>query len=196
MVEPLRTGRSGFTHLLVAVDKFTKWIKAKPIKNLHSSTAISFITELIFRYGVPHSIITDNGSNFDSDEFRVFCASQGTRVDYTSVSHPQSNGQVERANGLILQGLKLRLMRDLKHAAGAWVTELPSVLWGLRTTPNRSTDQIPFFMVYGAEAVLPSDLLHNAPRVELFSEAKAEQACQDAVDILDKEGALIWSTIY
>ena len=198
MVGPLRTGRSGFTHVLVAVDKFTKWIEAKPIKNLDAGTAVSFIRELIFRYGVPHSIITDNGSNFDSEEFRAFCTSQGTRVDYASVAHPQSNGQAERANGLILKGLKPRLMRDLKHAAGAWVDELPSVLWGLRTTPNRSTGRTPFFLVYGAEAVLPSDLLHNAPRVELYTEAEAEQARQDAVDLLEEERemALIRSTIY
>ena len=76
-------------------------------------------------------------------------------------------------------------MRGLKHAAGAWVDELPSVLWGLRTTPNRSTGRTPFFLVYGAEAVLSSDLLHNAPRVELFTEAEAEQARQDAVDLLE-----------
>ena len=86
--------------------KFAKWIEAKPIKNLDAGTAVSFIGELIFRYGVPHSIITDNGSNFDSEEFRAFCTSQGTRVDYASVAHPQSNGQAERANGLILKGLK------------------------------------------------------------------------------------------
>ena len=88
MVGPLRTGRGGFMHVLVAVDKFTKWIEAKPIKNLDACTAISFIRELIFRYGVPHSIITDKGSNFDSDKFRAFCASQSTRVDYASVAHP------------------------------------------------------------------------------------------------------------
>ena len=53
-------------------------------------------------------------------------------------------------------------------------------------------------MVYGAEAVLPSDLLHNAPRVELFSEAEAEQVCKDAVDHLEEEReiALIRPTIY
>lgn len=88
IVGPLRTGRSGFTHVLVAVDKFTKWIEAKPIKNLEASTTVSFIRELTFRYGVPHNIITDNGSNFDSDEFRAFWASQGTQVDYASVTHP------------------------------------------------------------------------------------------------------------
>ena len=89
-------------------------------------------------------------------------------------------------------------MRHLKHAAGAWVDELPSVLWGLRTTPNRSTGRTPFFLVYGAEAILLSDLLRNAPRVDLFSEEEAEQAWQDAVDLLEEERemALIWSTIY
>ena len=89
-------------------------------------------------------------------------------------------------------------MRDPKHTAGAWVDELPSVLWGLRTTPNRSTGRTPFFLVYGAEAVLPSDLLHNAPRVELYTEDEAEQARQDAVDLLEEERemAMIRSTIY
>ena len=70
----------------------------------------------------------------------------GTKVNFASVAHPQSNGQVERANGLILKGIKRRLMRELKEAAGAWVDELPSVLWGLRTTPNRSTRATPFFL--------------------------------------------------
>ena len=130
--------------------------------------------------------------------FKGFCASQGIRVDFPSVVHPQSNGQAERANGLILQGLKPRLLREVGRAAGAWVTELPSVLWGLRTTPNRSTGRSPFFLVYGEEAVLPSDLLHNAPRVELFSEAEAKQARQDGVDLLEEERemALTRSTIY
>ncbi|XP_044950106.1 uncharacterized protein K02A2.6-like, partial [Hordeum vulgare subsp. vulgare] len=197
-VGPFKTGQGGYTHLLVAVDKFTKWIEGKPIKKLDASTAVKFIRDIISRFGVPHSIITDNGTNFDSDRFKGFCASQGIRVDFASVAHPQSNGQAERANGLILQGLKPRLLREVGHVAGAWVTELPSVLWGLRTTPNRSTGRSPFFLVYGAEAVLPSDLLHNAPRVELFSKAEAEQARQDGVDLLEEERemALTRSTIY
>ena len=89
-------------------------------------------------------------------------------------------------------------MRDLKHAAAAWVNELPSVLWGLRTTHNRSTGRTPFFLVYGVEAVLPSDLLHNAPRVELYSEDEAEQARQDTFDLLEEERemAMIRLTIY
>ena len=72
MVGPLRTGRSGFTHVLVAVDKFTKWIEAKPIKSLEASTTVSFVRELIFRYGVPHSIITDNGLNLIQKSSKLF----------------------------------------------------------------------------------------------------------------------------
>ena len=54
-------------------------------------------------------------------------------------------------------------MRDLEYAAGAWVIELPSILSGLRTTPNQLTGRTPFFLVYGAEVVLPSDLIHSPP---------------------------------
>ena len=106
MLGPLRTGTSGFTHLLVAVDKFTKWVEAKPIKSLDSATVINFIREIIFIFAVPHDIITDNGANFYSDEFHEFYHSKGTRVSYASVAHPHSNGQAERVNGMILLGLK------------------------------------------------------------------------------------------
>ena len=159
MVGPLKkSSRGGHTHLLVAVDKFTKWIEPVPITSSTATTAVNFIRTIIFRFGVPHSIITDNGINFTADEFKEFCAEQGIKLNYASVAHPQSNGQVEKANGLVCRGLKKRLLTPLKRAAGAWVEELPSVLWSLRTTPNRSTQYIHFFMVYGAEAVLPYDL--------------------------------------
>ena len=70
MVGPLRTGRSGFTHVLVAVDKFTKWIEAKPIKNLEASTAASFIRELIsdMVFRTVSSQITDRTSILTNSE--------------------------------------------------------------------------------------------------------------------------------
>jgi transposase InsO family protein len=80
---------------------------------------------------VPNSIITDNGTNFTSGEFQEFAKNLSIKVKYASVAHPKSNGQVEKANGLVCAGLKKRLLRPLKHAAGAWVEELPSVLWSL-----------------------------------------------------------------
>ncbi|XP_073353850.1 uncharacterized protein [Aegilops tauschii subsp. strangulata] len=70
------------------------------------SKAFTVISGQLFRESVTGVAQWYNDSNFDSDEFRAFCASQGMRVDYASVAHPQSNGQAERVNGLILQGLK------------------------------------------------------------------------------------------
>jgi hypothetical protein len=69
MVGPFKTVPQGFTHLLVTVDKFTKWIEAKPIKKLNGSSTIKFFNEIITRYGVPHSIITDKGTNFAKGVF-------------------------------------------------------------------------------------------------------------------------------
>ena len=85
----------------------------------------------------------------------------GIKLDYASVYHPQTNGQVERANGLIMSGIKPRLVRSLTESNTHWVEDLDSILWGLRTTPNRSTGYTPFFMVYGAEAVLHCDIIHD-----------------------------------
>ena len=153
------------THLLVAVDKFTKWVEAKPIKKLDGPTTTKFLKEIIFRYGYPHSIITDNGTNFAQGNMAEFCKEKGIQLELASVAHPQSNGQVERANQMLLQGVKPRLQVPLERMPGCWIEELPSELWGIRTSPNRSTGYTPFFMVYGAEAVLPSDLEFDSPRV-------------------------------
>jgi hypothetical protein len=87
-VGPFKTAPGGLTHLLVAVDKFTKWIKAKPIKKLDGSSTIKFFNEIIMRYGVPHSIITDNGTNFAKGVFAEFYSQKGIRLDLASVAHP------------------------------------------------------------------------------------------------------------
>ena len=83
----------------------------------------------------------------------------GTKLDYASVYHTQTNGQVERANGLIMSGIKPRLVRSLKESNTHWVEELDSVLWGLRTTPNRTTDTHHF---YGVRRRGSSALRHNS----------------------------------
>jgi hypothetical protein len=81
------------------------------------------------------------------------------------VAHPRSNGQVERANDMILQGLKPRIFNDLNKFGRRWLAELPSVIWSLRTTSSRAMGFTPFFLVYGAEAIMPTDLEYGSPRV-------------------------------
>jgi transposase InsO family protein len=186
-VGPLpKSSRGSHTYLLVAVDKFSKWIEAVPITNQEATTAVKFFESITCRYGVPNNIITDNDTNFTSGEFKEFAKELGIKIKYASLAHPKSNGQVEKANGLVCAGLKKRLLRPLKHAAGAWVEELPSVLWSLRTTPNSSTGYTPFFLLFGAEAVLPTDLRYCAPCVVAYVEEDAQTTLEYALNLLDE----------
>jgi hypothetical protein len=165
MVGPLRQAPGGFTHLLVAVDKFSKWIEARPIVNVRSEEAVSFFTDIIYRFGIPNTIITDNGSQFTGKKFLNFCDDNNIHVDWSAVAHPKTNGQVERAIDMILQGSKPRIFKWLNKFRARLVAELPSVLWSLRTTPCQATGFTPFFMVHGSEAVLPTDIDYDSPRV-------------------------------
>jgi transposase InsO family protein len=151
IVGPLRKAPGGYTHLLVAIDKFSKWVEVRPITNLRAEQDVTFFTDIVYHFGVPNSIITDNGSQFTGRKFLEFCDKFHIRVDWAAVAHPQTNGQVERANGMILQGLKPRIFDRLNKSGRKWLQELPAVVWSLRTTPSRATGFTPFFLVYGAE---------------------------------------------
>jgi transposase InsO family protein len=124
------------------------------------------LDELVHRYGLPHRIITDLGSNFNNHQFWECCENSGINVRYVSVAHPQANGQVERANGMVLDALKKRLHDAANSKGGKWIKELPNALWGLRTQPSKPTGQSPYFLVYGFEAICPADVMWDSPAVE------------------------------
>jgi hypothetical protein len=148
--KPHKSWPGGHVYMLMAVDKFTKWIEAAQVTTQDSTAAINFIKSIIFHFGVPHNIITDNGTDFTSKEFKNYCESMGIKLKFASVAHPKRNRQVKKANGLICNGIKKRLLAPLEKAKHAWVDELPSVLWSLRTTPNVATQETPLFLVHGA----------------------------------------------
>jgi hypothetical protein len=100
--------------------------------------------------------------------------------------HPKTNGQVEKENGLRCNGIKKRLLAPREKAKHAWVGELPSVLWSLRTTPNAATQGTLFFMVHGAEAVLLVEITHEAPRIAAYDKMTSTEALQDDIDALDE----------
>nr|AAX96256.1 retrotransposon protein, putative, Ty3-gypsy sub-class [Oryza sativa Japonica Group]ABA93298.1 retrotransposon protein, putative, Ty3-gypsy subclass [Oryza sativa Japonica Group] len=99
-----------------------------------------------------------------------YCIGLGVKICFASISHPQSNGQVERANGIVLQGIKTRVYDKLMSDDKKWVEELPSVLWAVRTTPTTSNKETTFFLVYGSEAMLPTELRHQSTRVQKYSD--------------------------
>jgi transposase InsO family protein len=195
---PLQKAPRGFTHLLVAIDKFSKWIEVRPLTSIRSEQAVVFFTNIIHRFGVPNSIITDNGTQFTGKKFLDFCKDHHIRVDWAAVAHPMTNGQVERANGMILQGLKLRIYNNLNKFGKRWIKELPSVVWSLRTTPSRATGFSPFFLVYGAEAILPTDLEYGSPRTKAYDDQSNQTSREDSLDQLEeaRDMALLHSTRY
>jgi hypothetical protein len=92
------------------VDKFTKWIEARPLAKIDSKQVISFVQDIVFRFEVPNSIITDNDTQFTREKFLDFCDDNNNWIELVAVPHPRTNGEVEHANGLILQGLKPRIL--------------------------------------------------------------------------------------
>jgi hypothetical protein len=198
MIGPFTTALGGFTHVLVAIDKFTKWIEYKPIAKLTSDRVVDFISDILHRFGFPNTIITDLGSNFTANQFWEFSENARIEVKYVSVAYPRANGQVERANGMIIDGLKKRLYDKNCKKGGKWIHELPHVVWELRTQPSKATGQTPFLLVYDSEAILPADIVWKSPRVEIYNEGEADKARQLESDAIKEARctALVQSARY
>jgi transposase InsO family protein len=186
MIGPLPTAPGGFNRVLVAIDKFTKWIEVKPVTCPKADRVLDFLDELVHHYGLPHRIITDLGSNFNNHQFWEYCENSGIDVRYVSVAHPRANGQVERTNGMVLDTLKKRLHNAANSKGVKWIKELPNALWGLRTQPSKPTGQSPYFLVYGSEAILPADVMWDSPAVEHYDEGVSEDSRRVDIDGLEE----------
>ena len=159
--------------MYVATDRFTKWLEVEAVRKV-TGPAVKFFKGLVCRFGVPNRVITDNGTQFTSHIFMQYIEDLGSKVCFTSVAHPRSNGQAERANAEVLRGLRTKTFDSLRKSGRRWIDEVPAVLWSIRTTPNRATGQTPFALVYGAEAVLPTELIYGSPRVLAYDELEQE----------------------
>nr|AAM74375.1 Putative transposable element [Oryza sativa Japonica Group] len=177
---PFQRGQGGYKFLFVAIDKFNKWIEAVPTGEIKAANAIKFIKGIFCRYGLPHRIITDNCSQFISTDFQDYCIGLGVKICFASFPI------LKRANGIVLQGTKTRVYDRLMTHDNKWVEELPSVLWAIRTTPTTSNKKTPFFLVYGSEAMLPSELRHQSTRAQKYSDEEQEEQRNDDVNLLEE----------
>jgi transposase InsO family protein len=176
----------GYRFLYVVIDKFTKWSEATPVVKINKQSAVKFIKPIICRFGVPNRIITDNGSQFTSGAFQVYCKDLSIQICYASPAHPESNGHVKRVNAEILNGIKTRTYDDLKKHVKKWIDELTCALWGNRTSPSRATGETPFFMVYVAEVVLPPEVTMGSLGVKTYDEAMQDQLLREDIDLIDE----------
>ncbi|XP_058724210.1 uncharacterized protein LOC131595762 [Vicia villosa] len=184
LLGPFPVGSYQNKYLVVAVDYFTKWIEAEALAKITSQNVLRFYKRnILARFGVPQAIITDNGTQFTDKKFQEFVAKLGTKQHFTSVEHPQTNGQAEAANRVILRGLK----RRLGEAKKAWVEELHSVLWAYRTTPHSSTGETPFRLTYGTEAVIPVEIREPSRRTEFpLEEELNDEAMREELDMVEE----------
>ena len=105
---PKAVGNKRF--LLVGTDYFTKWVEAEPLANIRDVDAKKFVwRNIVTRFGIPHTLISDNGLQFDSKAFRRYCNELGIANRYSTPAYPQGNGQAEAINKTIVNGLKKRL---------------------------------------------------------------------------------------
>jgi hypothetical protein len=198
MIRPLPTAPAGFNRVLVAIDKFTKWIEVKLVTCPKADRVLDFLDELGHRYRLPHRIITDLGSNINNHQFWEYCENSRIDVRYVSVAHPRANGQVERADGMVLHALKKQLHDATNTKGGKWIKELLNALLGLRTQPTKPTGQSPYFLVYGSEAILPADVMWDSPVVEQYDEGISEDSRRVDNDGLEEArcAALVQSARY
>ncbi|XP_048613404.1 uncharacterized protein LOC125587236 [Brassica napus] len=141
--------------ILVLTDYFTKWIEAEAYAQVTDKEVRGFVWKnIICRHGLPYEIVTDNGSQFMSGNFKEFCSKWNIRLSPSTPRYPQGNSQAESSNKLIIDGIKKRL--DLKK--GHWADELDGVLWSHRTTSRGSAKSTPFSLAYGVEAMAPAEV--------------------------------------
>ncbi|RVW61654.1 Gag-Pol polyprotein [Vitis vinifera] len=155
IVGPLPIAPAQKKFLLVATDYFNKWVEAKAYASIKDKDVTKFVWKnIICRFGIPQTIIADNGPQFDSITFRNFCSKLNIRNSYSTPRYPQSNGQAEATNKTLITALKKRL----EQAKGKWVEELPGVLWAYRTTPGQPIGNTPFALAYGMDTVIPTEI--------------------------------------
>ncbi|GJU56929.1 reverse transcriptase domain-containing protein [Tanacetum coccineum] len=173
--------------LVVAIDYFTKWVEAAPLATITGKNILKFVwTNIMCRFGISGIIVSDNGKQFSENPFRDWCSELNIKQQFTSVAHPQANGQTGVTNRTLLQGLKTRLGKS----KGQWVEELSNMLWAYRTTTKAGNNCTPFSLVYGSEAVLPPELGIPTYRISSYDENKNNEELRLNLEFLEERRSI------
>lgn len=133
-------------NILVVVDYYSRFYEVVVLKSTTSDKIISAMTKIFARFGVPHSLRTDNGPQFVSTEFSNFLEEQGIEHRRTTPLWPQANGEVERQNRTLMKALRIAQVEGKD-----WHTEMFKFLTAYRSTPHTTTGRTPFYMMFGRE---------------------------------------------
>jgi hypothetical protein len=180
LLGPLPLAQVNLRYVVLAVEYFSKWIEAKPLATITSATVQKFFWQnIICCFGVPKAITVDNAAQFDSEAFKTFCDRIGTKMHFASVRHPESNGLVERASGIIITGIMKSIFNLPK---GKWSDELVKVVWNHNIVVSRSIGFTPFKLLFGDEAITPEEAKTGSIRT--LASAKDEDTCKVSNDTI------------
>jgi transposase InsO family protein len=160
---------AGNRYIITAIDYATSTAIAWALEERSAAVAIELLEDIVWTYGKPAEIITDNGEEFRSKEFQAALKRYNIQQNRTSPGHPQTNGKVERLNHEIVQRLQ-RISAEDGHDRRSWDEYLRQAIFAFHAHVNRRTGRTPFFLQYGVEPTLPSTTsVVNAPitRVEM-----------------------------
>lgn len=162
LVGPLPPNK-GFTYLLTMMDRFTRWPEVVPLSDMRAETvADCFLFNWVSRYGIPDTLTTDRGSQFESALFNRLLSTLGCTHNRTTAYHPQSNGLIERFHKTLKQSLR-------SFPESEWLDKLPLILLGLRTAYKEELSCAPSNMMYGCSLKLPLDLIQSNEQLSNFN---------------------------
>jgi hypothetical protein len=151
----------GHRFMLVAMDYFTKWIEAVPLKNMIHKEVIEFIMKhIIHRFDI-HKLTTDQGTSFTSCQVREFADSYKIKLLNSSPYYAHVNGQTESSNKTLIKLIKKKIEENPRR----WHEVLSEALWAHRISRHGATKVTPFEVVYGQEAILPVEVNLGAYRL-------------------------------
>jgi len=161
-IDPPSSG--GHRFILAATDYFSKWAEAVSLREVKSDNVINFLErQIIYRFGIPHRITSDNGKAFRSNKMYMFIEKYKIKWNYSTGYYPQANGAIEAFNKTLGKMLKKTVHRYCRD----WHDRLLEALWAYRVTVRTPTQATPYSLVYGCEAVLPLEVQLPSLRVAL-----------------------------
>ncbi|KAK3010831.1 hypothetical protein RJ639_011515 [Escallonia herrerae] len=159
------------------------WAEAEALATITENKCEDFFWRaIICRFGIPRVLVTDNEKQFDNPTFRTFCTNLAIEQRFTSVAHPQTNGQTEVTNRTLLQGIK----KKLDGAKGLWVEELPKIFWAYNTTTRTPTGETSFSLSFGTEALIPVEVGLPSLRLTAYDLIQNEEALRANLDLLEE----------
>ncbi|KAJ1700848.1 hypothetical protein LUZ63_000627 [Rhynchospora breviuscula] len=173
---------NGHRFILATTDYFSKWAETRSYREIKTSDVVKFFTtQVLYRYGNPRKIISDNGTAFKNAKVDDFAKKYKIKWRYSSIYNPRANGLAEAFNKVLIKILRKTVGNNQRN----WHEKLLEALWAYRITHRTATQVTPYSLVYGTEAVLPIEVELPSLRVVMASEISLTKQMQLRFQELD-----------